>query len=540
MTMYCEHFGLKENPFSIVPDPRYLYMSSAHREAMAHLLFALRGEGCFALLTGEVGTGKTLVCRCLLEQLPKEVQVALIINPRLTVNELLITVCDELGISCPSDQAGTKGYIDRLNHFLLDAHGAGKTIVLIIDEAQNLSADVLEQLRLLTNLETRSHKLLQVILVGQPELRVLLQRQDLRQLAQRITARYHLGPLGRNDLAGYLAHRLEVAGVRRPLFSAAGVRRLFRLSAGIPRLINVIADRALLGAYARGRHQVNTALVSAAAREVGLSAPSRQLPLRLVVEFALLLVVVGGWWWIEVRPPAEAVTPAVASVVAATPVIQQPSLAKSNQVADEVWFSGADTAGSSPLAAWTALLHLWGDPFPASDSPCLVPPESGFACLEGSATLETLRALDRPAILRLQGADGTDLFALLAGLEGDRAVLAMKDRIGFLPVARLRELWSGDFSLLWQPSTAPVDRLQPGNSGPSVEWLEACLDLAGVPRREGGSNSNFDSALTDRVKQFQLRQGILPDGIVGPRTMILLTNLLAAPGPRLTDLFGKN
>jgi len=538
--MYCEHFGLKEIPFSIVPDPRYLYLSSAHREAMAHLLFALRGEGCFALLTGEVGTGKTLVCRCLLEQLPEEVQVALIINPRLTVNELLITVCDELGISCPRDQAGTKEYIDRLNRFLLEAHGTGKTVVLIIDEAQNLSAEVLEQLRLLTNLETRSRKLLQVVLVGQPELRTLLQRQELRQLAQRITARYHLGPLGRNDLSAYLAHRLEVAGVRRPLFSANGVRRLFRLSGGIPRLVNVIADRALLGAYARGRHQVNAALVSAAAREVGDPTDPHRLPLRLVAEVGLLLILVGCWWWLELRSPAE-VSPLVAApVVAASPVTPQPSAAKNDPLADDSWFAGGEAAGSSSLDAWAALLHLWGDPFPTSDSPCAVPPESGFACLEGSATLETLRALDRPAILRLHGGDGADLFALLAGLDGDRAVLAMKDRVGFLPVARLRELWSGDFSLLWQPSTAPADQLQAGSSGSAVEWLQTCLDLAGVPRREGDSKSEFDLALTGRVKQFQLRQGILPDGIVGPRTMILLTNLLAAPGPRLTDLFGKN
>nr|WP_197463621.1 AAA family ATPase [Desulfuromonas sp. DDH964] len=507
---------------------------------MAHLLFALRGEGCFALLTGEVGTGKTLVCRCLLEQLPEEVQVALIINPRLTVNELLITICDELGVSCPSDQAGTKGYVDRLNRYLLDAHGAGKTVVLIIDEAQNLSAEVLEQLRLLTNLETRSHKLLQVVLVGQPELRALLQRQDLRQLAQRITARYHLGPLGRNDLAAYLTHRLEVAGVRRPLFSAAGRRRLFRLSGGIPRLINIIADRALLGAYGQGRHQVNAALVSAAAREVGVLVAPRWLSRRLVGEIVLLLVVVCCWWWIEVRQPAEAVNPALTPMVAASPVSQQPPHAKSDPVADETWFSRTDAAGSSPQVAWTALLHLWGDPFPVSDATCQIPPESGFACLEGSATLETLRALDRPAILRLQSADGTDLFALLAGLDGDRAVLAMKDRVGFLSVARLQELWSGDFSLLWQPSTAPVAQLQAGSSGPAVEWLDACLALAGVPGREGDSKSDFDPALTGRVKQYQLRQGILPDGIVGPRTMILLTNLLAAPGPRLTDLFGKS
>ncbi len=215
--MYNDHFGLHDHPFSIAPDPRYLFMSDRHREALAHLLYGIRNEGGFVLLTGEIGTGKTTVCRCLLEQLPADTRVAYIINPRLSALELLATICGEFGISCPEGNS-SKLFIDRLNVFLLDSHAAGRQSVLIIDEAQNLSAEVLEQIRLLTNLETNRRKLLQIILIGQPELRVLLARPDLRQLAQRITARYHLQALSKREVIKYVSHRLAIAGARKPLF----------------------------------------------------------------------------------------------------------------------------------------------------------------------------------------------------------------------------------------------------------------------------------------------------------------------------------
>ncbi|MBT8121820.1 MAG: AAA family ATPase, partial [Gammaproteobacteria bacterium] len=266
--MYLEYFKLTEQPFSITPDPRFLYMSARHREALAHLLYGLGEGGGFVQLTGEVGTGKTTICRCLLEQVPENVDVAVVLNPKVTAQELLATVCDELGIANPGDNASIKSLIDILNRYLLDAHARGRRTVLIIDEAQNLSADVLEQVRLLTNLETSTEKLLQIILIGQPELRELLARADMRQLSQRITARYHLEPISREEADAYIRHRLQVCGSSQNLFSKRAVDKIHKLSDGIPRLINVLCDRALLGTYVEGRGIVDHKVVSKASREV--------------------------------------------------------------------------------------------------------------------------------------------------------------------------------------------------------------------------------------------------------------------------------
>ncbi len=267
--VYLKHFGFSEAPFSIAPDPHYLYMTQQHQEALAHLLYGIRSAGGFVLLTGEVGTGKTTVCRCFMEQLPDHCDVAFIINPRLNPRELLLTICEEL-LVFPAflNRPSTKELVDRINSHLLQSHGSGRSTVLIIDEAQNLSLEVLEQMRLLTNLETNKRKLLQIIMIGQPELRDILNQPEVRQLAQRITARYHLGPLSAEETAEYIRHRLTVAGCRQPIFAASAIRRIHRLSQGIPRIINVLCDRALLGAYVEGRESVDAAVVKRAAREV--------------------------------------------------------------------------------------------------------------------------------------------------------------------------------------------------------------------------------------------------------------------------------
>src|SRR5512147_2556648 len=270
--MYARFFGLKQAPFSIAPDPRYLYMSERHREALAHLLYGVRGEGGFVALTGEIGAGKTTVCRCFLEQIPEHTHVAYIFNPKLTAEELLRTVCAEFHIPCRHDGAGAvtaKDYVDALNEFLLRTHAAGQNSVLIIDEAQNLSADVLEQLRLLTNLETNERKLLQIVLIGQPELRAMLARPDMQQLAQRVIARYHLEALTESETAHYVRHRLAVAGLRQANpFDQRAMRRIFRYSHGVPRRINLLCDRALLGAYASSKAVVNSRIIDKAAEEV--------------------------------------------------------------------------------------------------------------------------------------------------------------------------------------------------------------------------------------------------------------------------------
>ena len=276
--MYTQFFGLQQEPFSIAPDPRYLFMSERHREALAHLLYGVRSGGGFVLLTGEIGAGKTTVCRCFLEQVPRRCNVAYIFNPKQSVEELLESICDEFRIPPDPDKPApvtVKQHVDVLNDFLLRTHAVGQNNVLVIDEAQLLSPDVLEQLRLLTNLETSERKLLQIILIGQPELRKLLARPQLEQLAQRVIARYHLKALSEEETRQYIQHRMAVAGLTTALpFNARALHRIHQLARGVPRRINLLCDRALLGAYASGRPMANVAVVDKAAAEVLGKTPS--------------------------------------------------------------------------------------------------------------------------------------------------------------------------------------------------------------------------------------------------------------------------
>ncbi len=267
--MYTRYFGLKEKPFTIAPDPRYLYMSELHREALAHLLYGIHNDGCLILLTGDVGTGKTTVCRCLLAQLPEKTDIAIILNPKLTIVELFKTICEELDVPGIQDSPSSKSYVDNLNSYLLDAHAKGRSTVLIIDEAQNLDVEILEQLRLLTNLETDTHKLLQIVLLGQPELRDMLSSPQLTQINQRVTSRYHLQPLKPGDVRRYIQHRIYIAGGSdRSLFSPQAIRHVIKVSKGIPRTINLLCDRALLGAYAEHKDRVDLKIIKKAAKEV--------------------------------------------------------------------------------------------------------------------------------------------------------------------------------------------------------------------------------------------------------------------------------
>lgn len=295
--MYTEYFGLKEKPFSISPDPRYLYMSEHHREALAHLLYGITSDGCLILLTGDVGTGKTTVCRSLLEQLPINTEAAIIVNPKLSVQELLETICEELAIDFDRSRRSTKSYIDAINRHLLETHSQGKTTLLIIDEAQNLDMDVLEQLRLLTNLETDNAKLLKIVLIGQPELQEKLESPEVSQINQRITSRYHLAPLSKSDACSFIQHRLVVAGGGRVrFFSDKALNLVFKLSGGIPRLINVLCDRALLGAFAEEQNQVSEKIMAKAAKEVfgrPVEIEKRKISFTRVVAATLLVLLSG-------------------------------------------------------------------------------------------------------------------------------------------------------------------------------------------------------------------------------------------------------
>lgn len=294
--MYTRYFGLTEKPFAIAPNPRYLFMSELHREALAHLMYGISSEGCIILLTGDVGTGKTTVCRCLIDQLPAKTDIAMILNPKLTINDLLKTICDELKIPIPATPPSIKNYIDQLNAYLLRAHAEGRNTALIVDEAQNLDIEVLEQLRLLTNLETNTNKLLQIILIGQPELRNILGDPKLSQINQRITTRYHLKPLQAADVSTYIEHRIAVAGgtSRNVLFSKKAIQYAAKISKGIPRVINTLCDHALLGAYANNRDHVSLGIIKKAAAELAVTNNGKRYPAkRLIVTLALLLSTIG-------------------------------------------------------------------------------------------------------------------------------------------------------------------------------------------------------------------------------------------------------
>lgn len=294
--MYTGFFGLTSPPFSIAPNPDFMYLSPRHTEALAHLRYGLGDAGGFVLLTGEVGTGKTTVSRTLLQELDEQTEVAFILNPTLSELELLAAICDELKIRYKKTDASLKLLSDKITQRLQKNHDAGKKTILIIDEAQHLQPAVLEQLRLLTNLETNTKKLLQVILIGQPELQQLLQRNDLRQLAQRITARYHLLPLNFAEVQHYVRFRLQVAGCQRPVFSDKAVKKLFELSGGIPRLVNLLADRAMLAAYSRQQPLVEALEVQRAAIEIlppVAESKSQSLPAWLWPLLALFGILLG-------------------------------------------------------------------------------------------------------------------------------------------------------------------------------------------------------------------------------------------------------
>ena len=539
--MYAAYFGLTERPFSLAPDPRYLYLSDAHREALAHLLYGIGEGGSFVQLTGEVGTGKTTVCRALLEQLPPDVDVAMIFNPRLTSVELLAAVCDELRVPYPVGTTSLKVLVDALSQALLNAHARGRRTVLIIDEAQNLRARVLEEVRLLTNLETTTQKLLQVILIGQPELADLLSRRNLRQLSQRVTARYHLRPFSEAESQRYVQHRMEVAGQRQPIFTKQAMRAAHRLSRGIPRLLNTICDRALLGADATGQTRVKESVVRRAAKEVlGPRRPRRWVTataaavLLVVVASTIALVATGGlrslgaWAFSradKAGPPAEA--PAAAPLVDERRA-PEPTL---SAILDDPALT-ADRA-----SAFVNLYALWGlDASSVSaDRGCELGRAAGLRCLARTGTWTVLRRLNLPAILELTTPDGRKHHVVLASLDGARATVEIGPRRVTLPSSEVERFWDGPFLMIWRsPVTGPMP-LQPGSLSRDVVWLRQRLGaLDGQPVTAKASQT-YDDDLRQRVAAFQQGESLVPDGIAGEETLVrLVATAPGANGPSLS------
>jgi len=558
--LYLQYFGLNEAPFSITPDPAFVYLSAAHRDALAHLMYGVGqgGSGGFVQLTGEVGTGKTTLCRCLLEQVPEDTQVALVLNPFMTPRELLATICEELGIATAGISDSSKALVDGLNAYLLEQHARGRRVVVVIDEAQNLSPEALEQVRMLTNLETAKDKLLQMVLLGQPELRQLLQRQDLRQLAQRITARYHLAPLNRDETRAYVLHRMQVAGAPRNPFRRSALRALYQRSGGIPRLINIIADRSLASAYAREKAYVDARTVSAAAQEVRPSETrvrSVQWPGAAVTAAALLLVLALVVWGPRVADPlgigAQADLPA-ADLAGGDPSPQGPDAAPVDVPAESTpgplvpagpeaapasapAFGGvADPAEakSGPLQrlhpdwleqqhrqAWAGMAELWGDRGSAAaiQAACDGAFRTGFGCIKDHGTWARIRQLGLPVILVLR--DEQARLVLLGGIRAGDLLVGWGEDTMSVPRGALEDRWLGEYYVAWPQAPDWPLQIQRGEAGPAVDIV---MDMATFADPAWGGGGVFDANFEAWLMAFQRRNGLAADGIVGPNTLIHL------------------
>ncbi len=524
--MYTRHFGLSTNPFTIAPDPRFLYMGKHHEEALAHLLFGVRGAGGFIQLTGEVGTGKTTLVRSLVADLPRDIDVALVLNPRLNANEFVAAILDELNVPYPPNRASTKLLTDRLNRYLLDTFAKGRRVVLIVDEAQNLHPDVLEQIRLLTNLETNEQKLLQIVLVGQPELAKVLGRHDLRQLAQRITARYHLTPLTAGEVQNYIDHRLATAGADRALFSTAAVKEIYKQSRGIPRLINVICDRALLGAYSAERPVVDKAIARQAAQEVaGRKSASRKWLKHLISPGAALagIFAIGGTWALTNQAPHHhdaADLPEHHESAAQTPRPDAApiSIESSLFVATEVYRQWFAAWGISELTL-------------SATAPCDEARHHGLRCLDVSGDLNTLIQLDRPALVKLKQAGKNALPIVVLGAHADTFTVTGGGRPFTLTRQDLQQRWPNVFTVLWQPLAGDIEALHPGERHLAVKWLRRQL-APSTPM-----NELYDAALVEKILALQKKAGLTANGVVTPLTVIHLQNQREASiSPRLSRL----
>ena len=552
--MYKAFYGLSDNPFSIAPNPHYLFLSDRHREALAHLTYGLGETGGFVLLTGEVGTGKTTVSRCLLGQLPDNTDTAFILNPSLTELELLATLCDELKISY-GDNPTLKQLTDHLSRFLLDNHSKGRNTVLIIDEAQHLRPEVLEQLRLLTNLETDTKKLLQVILIGQPELQLLLKRQELRQLAQRITARYHLLPLNEDEIALYVLHRLQVAGRFEPLFTRKAVKVLQKYSGGIPRLINLLCERSLMAGYAQSRVPIDHHMVRQAAAEVlGEEEPTQNRYLWPTATAAALFVAFGVSYWLFTDKPvnaASASSMALESTSANVAALNTQALSATEGISKLVQpVDQQSSQGSIPDpnqrllndainqsrdidTAFAGLFSVWGKVPYKGLTACQSAVEQGLSCYQQQGNWMSLTRLNYPAVVYLVDDNQQDFYGAVIAVDGEQLLMQLGEQQLWVDRAWFNQHFSGTFEILWQAPNLPMMDISQKSSPGQLQWLENAL--AHVNNRNTRRVNQFDVQLENDLKSFQSQHGLKADGIAGNQTLVRLNLYLSQQGPRLTD-----
>lgn len=524
--MYLEYYSLREQPFAPTPDPRYAFLTPRWRDLLAHLQHLLggRGGGELVELTGEAGTGKTLLWRLLLMRLPEHVRVACILQPRLSPEELIETICEQFNVDIAGRRDSAKAMMDALSTYLLDAYAQGQRVLLLVDEAQDLPFPTLEQIRLLTNLETPSQRLLQVVLAGQPSLRRLLAQPEAGQLGQRVTARYQLQPLDAQETEAYVRHRMTVAGAARVPFTRLGLRALHHHGRGVPRAINLIADRALAAAAASRAPEIGERLVGRAAQE-SLPGHLRYVLRRYGGWAVLILLPLLALWAFSLRGPEVALTQAH------EPAVAQADVERALAALREEW----PDASSSRLLAWSELLARWqvgsGDVSVEDAARCDALIFPGFDCVGGSASLEQLQRFDRPLILQLDRGDGVR-DAVLLGVGRTQVRLRLGSRELELPRAALDRIWHGRFLAPFRVPPEVPQILRRGDAGSGVAWVQTQLmrlDPAAPPPR---GPAYFDATLEARVRKLQAAYGIRADGVVGPETLFALA-ALGEDGPHL-------
>ena len=574
MSIYLQHFALKREPFSIVPDPDFLYPSQQHRQAVAHLKYGLDREGGFILLTGEVGTGKTTLTRTMLQRIPAHVRVAYVLNSKLNETDLLASICDELAIKRQKSKhlSFSKICIDALNQDLLASHAKGQKTLIVIEEAQNLSADVLETLRLLSNLETNTHKLLHILLVGQPELLEILGQKQLRQLNQRVVSRFHLLPLDQSELPNYINHRLHHAGAAGPIFDQGCIKMLFRLTKGVPRLINLICHQSLLAAYSLGAKSVSPALVKDASVEI-LSGLDNGKPSTsnkpLIVLLLLVLVMVSVFMLLPRstldslallvavdKPNAEIVTSKAENIVSKG---TGPTAEDVNENYNELLVVNdlvADSVEQSDTLSFIVEESIIGSGFTETSNPLVnllaawsiasseVYSPEAFAGIATTFGLQSekvtqaapwmLNAIDRPGIVVLNENGGLLKSYLLTYIDDDSVTLKMKNGEIDLDLDQFKDRWTGSFLYLWRPHKE-FDLLMQGDTDQlAMSWLQEKLSMDDEGIEKVIAGGRYTEAVKDQVVGFQRRHGLKADGIVGRQTLMRLNELFDDEIPRLT------
>lgn len=566
MSIYQQYFALNCEPFSIVPDPGFLYPSSQHRQAVAHLKYGLDREGGFVLLTGEVGTGKTTLTRTLLKRLPAHVRVAYVLNSTLEVTDVLASICQELSIELPrsAQTSLSKNCIDALNTDLIAAHAEGKKTLVVIEEAQNLSPEVLEILRLLSNLETATHKLLHILLVGQPELLETLAQKDQRQLNQRVVARFHLLPLAKSDVANYVNHRLHHAGANRAIFENAAMSALFKLTKGVPRLINLICHHALLAAYATGAKTVSAKLVKNAAMEIfDTQLPQKKssgkwlVSLFIVGIFAVLMaeryqanretiefeaIEVGD----EIDPQPVQQVEALFEVIEADEILIQPSeqvgltLIESELLAIEAENKDQSTPPaplvSNPFAELFAKWSIEVEPLFSEEEVFALAASNNLGAEKlTNSNIEVLSAVDRPGITWIVEDNGRLKSYLLSELDADSVLLKAGDTSRRETLQWFIERWNGAFLYLWY-SPSDIQSLRLGDQDPlALKWLQSQLQRIDSDYLPLITDGNYTETIRGKVLDFQIQQGIRADGVVGRQTIMKLNQLVEPSIPTLSN-----